>query len=242
MRMEKFPLALVTGAANRLGRAFSLALARRGFALLLHYNRSVDQATALLNEIHALNVPVYKVRADLTDSSQIESLFTYLDSLGFCLQILVNSAAMMPRGDLAVISVREWDTTLDINLRAPFLLSQRAAERMHEGGLIVNMTDSSIKKTWTNYPAYLVSKSGLEALTRHLAKTYAPRIRVNAVAPGLVLPSAEISEEMWTKLVERSPLKRPVTVDEITSALEFLIDNESVTGQTIVVDGGYSLL
>ncbi len=148
----------------------------------------------------------------------------------------------MRRAHLQTVSVEDWDATLNLNLRAPFLLSQQAAERMGEGGLIVNVTDSGAGKTWTGFPAYLVSKAGLEVLTRLLAKTYAPNIRVNAIAPGLVLPSADITTDKWMRLVNRLPLKRPASLEEISGALDFLIRNESITGQTIVVDGGYSLL
>lgn len=113
---------------------------------------------------------------------------------------------------------------------------------MLAGGLIVNVTDTGARKLWTAYPAYVVSKSALETLTRLQAKTYAPRLRVNAIAPGLVLPSAQVTPEEWERLVERLPLQRPAAADEIASALEFLLDTPSVTGQTITVDSGYSLV
>jgi NAD(P)-dependent dehydrogenase (short-subunit alcohol dehydrogenase family) len=240
--MDEYPLALVTGAAHRLGRSFALTLARQGYAILLHYHRSVEAAELAADEIRALDVPVYLRYADFTDSAQIQSLFTVLDSLNLRLRVLVNSAAVMMRADLRTISANDWDFTLNLNLRAPFLLAQLAAKRMTEGGLIVNVTDAGVGKAWTGFPAYMVSKAGLGALTRLLAKTYAPMIRVNAIAPGLVLPSVDISPEEWKKLVDRLPLEHPASPDEITFALEFLLKNESVTGQTIVVDGGYSLL
>jgi NAD(P)-dependent dehydrogenase (short-subunit alcohol dehydrogenase family) len=240
--MAENPLALVTGAAHRLGRIFALTLAQQGYAVLLHYHLSADAVLVTADEIRALGVPAYTVGADLTDPDQIQSLFTTLDSLNLRLKVLVNSAAGMRRADLRTISGDEWDVTLNLNLRAPLLLAQRAAERMTEGGLIVNVTDAGVGKTWTGFPAYLVSKAGLETLTRLLAKTYAPTIRVNAIAPGLVLPSTIISKIEWEKLVSRLPLKHPASPDEIAVALEFLLKDESITGQTIVVDGGYSLI
>jgi pteridine reductase len=140
------------------------------------------------------------------------------------------------------LSIENWDTALDLNLRAPFLLSQECAKIMNNGGLIVNITDVGAQKTWSRYPSYTVSKAALESLTKILARALAPKIRVNAIAPGFVLQSDIVSPEEWERLIGRVPLKRPARTDEITSALEFLLKNEYVTGQTIVVDGGYSLI
>jgi NAD(P)-dependent dehydrogenase (short-subunit alcohol dehydrogenase family) len=240
--MEKKPLALVTGAAHRLGRTFAIKLARLGYAVLLHYHQSAAEMVLLEDEIRALGVPVHSFSADLTDPLQVNSLFSTLDSLNFQLRILVNSAAEMRRVNLKAVTVEDWDATLDLNLRAPFLLARESARRMIEGGLIVNITDAGAGRAWTGFPAYQASKAGLEVLTRILAKTYAPTIRVNAIAPGLVLPSEDISEQEWMKLVERVPLKRAVSMDDLADALEFLIRNSSITGQTIVVDSGYSII
>ena len=242
MSMNEYPLALVTGGALRLGREFALALARQGYAILLHYHQSSKAAVLVADEIRALGVPVYTVKADLTDPNNILSIFAVVDSVKYRLRVLINSAARMKRVDLKTLSIEDWDTTLDLNLRAPFLLAQRAAERMIDGGLIVNVTDAGAGKNWTGFPAYIISKNGLEVLTRLLAKTYAPTIRVNAIAPGLVLRSDEISSEEWMKLVDRLPLKRLPSIKDISKSLEFLLNNDSITGQTLVVDSGYSLL
>jgi pteridine reductase len=241
MTMEKYPLALVTGGAHRLGRLFALTLAKRGYAVILHYFQSDADAKVTAEEIHSLGVPVYPVMADLTDSPQIQSLFSTMDSLNLLLKVLINSAACMRRADLREISEDEWDKTFDLNLRAPLLVGKQAAKRMTEGGLIVNVTDAGVGKAWTGYPDYLVSKTALEALTRLMAKAYAPSIRVNAISPGLVLPSTKISKAEWEKLVDHLPLKHPASLEDISLALEFLLKDESITGQTIVVDGGYSL-
>jgi len=164
-----------------------------------------------------------------------------LDSIPHPLRVLVNSAAGMQRRELQNTSSADWDATFALNLRAPFILAQQAAIRMVEGGLIVNITDVGAHKLWTGYPAYVVSKAGLETLTRLLAKAYSPGIRVNAIAPGLVLPSNDLSIGEWEILVERLPLKQSASLEDIAAALTFLVDNPSITGQTIVVDGGYSL-
>ena len=240
--MSDQPLALVTGAAHRLGKAFVLALARNGYAILLHYRASDVQAARTATEIRTLGVPVFLSQADLTDPKNVTSMFRMVDKLPHPLKVLVNSAAVIPAGDPRTLAVKDWDNAFDLNLRAPFLCAQEAARRMTNGGLIVNVTDVGAHKSWSRYPAYSVSKAGLEALTKILARAFAPNIRVNAIAPGLVLQSDLVSAEEWQRLVDRLPLKRPATVKEIAEALEFLLKNEYVTGQTLVIDGGYSLL
>lgn len=239
-------LALVTGSAHRLGKAFAMSLARMGYDLLLHYHSAEHHAQQTKSEIESLGVKVHLFKADLTQPDQIQSLFSNLDSHlslnNYHLLLLVNSAAVMPVGNPRELELKDWDSALDLNLRAPFLLAQEAAKRMTSGGLIVNITDIGAQKAWSRYPSYTVSKSALESLTKLLARALAPDIRVNAIAPGLVLPSDIVTPGQWDKLVEKLPLKRAATLDEITSALEFLIKNEYITGQTIVVDGGYSLV
>ena len=239
-------LALVTGGAQRLGKAFALSLARMGYDILLHYHSSEEEAQRTKAEIEAMGRSVHLLKADLSNPEEVKSLFSRINFIfhpsSFIFSILVNSASLMPVGHLRELALEDWDAALDLNLRAPFLLAQEAAKRMTEGGLIVNVTDSGAKKAWSRYPSYAVSKSALESLTKVLARAFAPSIRVNAIAPGLVLPSDVVTPEEWERLVKRLPLQRPARTEEITSALEFLIRNEYVTGQTIVVDGGYSLV
>jgi len=231
-------LALVTGAAHRLGKAFALTLARNGYDILLHYHSAEDEARQTQAEIESLGIRVIPSKADLTDPAQISSLLSGVESLN----VLVNSAAFMPSGNTQSLSIENWDTSLDLNLRAPFLLAQECSKKMTEGGLIVNITDVGAQKAWSRYPSYTVSKAALESLTKILARALAPKIRVNAIAPGFVLQSEIVSAEEWERLINRIPLKRPARGEEIASALEFLLKNEYITGQTIVVDGGYSLI
>jgi len=232
------PLALVTGAAHRLGKVFALTLARHGFDILLHYHRSLEAARQTQAEVESVGRRVILSRADLTDPVQIQSLVSTFDSLN----VLVNSAAFMLSGNIDSLALEDWDASLDLNLRAPFLLAQACAKKMTGGGLIVNITDVGAQKAWSRYPSYTVSKAALESLTRVLACALAPQIRVNGIAPGLVLRSDRVSDEEWQRLINRVPLKRPARAEEIASALEFLLENEYITGQTIVVDGGYSLI
>lgn len=232
------PTALVTGAAHRLGKAFALTLARNGFDIVLHYHTAEKAARQTQAEIESLSTRVLLAQADLSDPAQIHSLIAGLQSLS----ILVNSAAYMPHGNVDSLSLENWDASLNLNLRAPFLLAQACAKKMTDGGLIVNITDVGAYKAWSRFPSYTVSKAALESLTKILARALAPKIRVNAIAPGFVLQSDIVPAEEWERLIGRVPLKRPARSEEITSALEFLLKNEYITGQTIVVDGGYSLI
>jgi pteridine reductase len=240
--MVSQPLAVVTGAAHRLGKVFATVLARKGYAILLHYWKSDDQAQTTAEELRALGVDVFAVQADLALPTGFSSLFAEVDQLPHTLKVLVNSAGLMRSGEPFTLSVDEWDDVLNLNLRAPFFCAREAAARMPEGGLIVNITDVGARKTWSKYPAYSVSKAGLEMLTGILACSLAPDIRVNAIAPGLVLPSEITSDEEWHRLIQRLPLKRAGTTEEIAEAFDFLLENEYVTGQSLVIDGGYSLL
>lgn len=232
------PLALVTGAAHRLGKSFALTLAHLGYDLLIHYHSSEKEALQTQNEIESHGRRATLVQADLTDPTQIQALISGIESL----HVLVNSAAFLPEGNVDVLSIENWDTSFDLNLRAPFLLAQSISKKMSEGALIVNITDVGAQKAWSRYPSYTVSKAALESLTRILARALAPKIRVNAIAPGFVLPSDIVPAEEWERLIKRVPLQRPARPEEIVSALEFLLKNEYITGQTIVVDGGYSLV
>jgi pteridine reductase len=243
MAVPALPLAVVTGAAHRIGRAVALELARQGFAIGLHFYHSAQSADETAAEVSALNVPVYPLPADLSDPAQVEDLFARVAELPHPLRVLVNSAGVMTRGSLREIRVEDWDATMDLNLRAPWLCARAAAPLMAEGGgVIVNISDSGAQKAWTNYGAYIISKAGLETLTRLLAKDLAPAVRVNAVAPGLILPSADVPPETWARLVERLPGKAAGVPEDVARAVVFFLQNPYITGQVLAVDGGYQLV
>jgi pteridine reductase len=241
--MSNQHLAIVTGAAHRVGKIFAQTLARQGYAILLHYHRSSEEeAKAAAEELRTEGAPVYLHRANLMHATEIEALFRYVDTLPHRLKILVNSSAVMERHDIRTMSGAEWDTVMALNLRAPFLCAQQAAKRMSHGGLIINVSDIAAQKAWTAFPAYSVSKAGLDSLTHILARALAPHIRVNAIAPGFALRNQELPEDEWERLISRVPLKRTSEESEIASALEFLLKNEYITGQVVTIDGGYSLI
>lgn len=246
---QKYPLALITGAAHRLGKIFALSLARSGYAVVLHYHRSKDEATAAEEEIKEMGVPVFTIRADLRKNFEIRRMFERIQRtveqnkfMFSSLRVLVNSAGVMAHGDVKDISPAEFDDTIALNLRAPFFCAQMAQRMMVDGGLIVNISDIAAEKTWTGYPVYSMSKAGLNSMTKLMARRFAPGVRVNSIAPGLALAPDEFSSEEWSRLIRRVPSQRSSSAEELTSALEFLLKNEYITGQTIVVDGGYSLV
>lgn len=235
-------LALVTGAARRLGKAIALGLAQEGYAIGLHYNRSENEAEGTARMIREQGMPVFLFQADLGDPVQIKSMFLEVDAAGLDLKVLINSASIMKPGKVGHISPEDWDETLNINLRAPLLCSQEAASRMHVGGVIINLTDTGASKTWTNFSAYTVSKAGLETLTRLSARAFAPAVRVNAIAPGLILHSPDTSPEEWEKLVKKVPVRKAGSEQDIVRAVLFLVKNGYITGDIVHVDGGYGLV
>jgi pteridine reductase len=237
-------IALVTGAAHRVGRAIALALAERGCDLLIHFNNSAEEAFETVALAQAAGVQAVSAQADLTDLKGITQLFSALDQAFDGLDLLVNSAAIMQPLDLLQASEEDWDRTLKLNLKAPFFCIQHAAQRMRQRGkgVIVNISDVAGLRPWTRYPVHSISKSGLEMLTKVAARALAPEIRVNAIAPGPVLRSKSIDAPRWKEITQALPLRRGGSPSDVTDALIFLIENDFVTGETVVVDGGRNLV
>ena len=236
-------LAVITGAARRIGRRIALEMAFKGYAIGLHYHQSKKEALQTAAEIEEIGAAVILLPADLCDPCAIEGMFSKISASPYRLSVLVNSAAEMQMGNLRDLTVESWDQTLTLNLRAPWLCARAAAPYMEEsGGIIINISDSGARKVWGGYPAYIISKAGLETLTRLLARSLSPKIRVNGVAPGLVLPPADLAPEEWGRLVDRLPLPREGSVDDIAKAVSFLIESPYITGEILIVDGGYQLI
>lgn len=234
-------LAVITGAGHRLGKYFALSLAHQGYAILLHYYSSESLAMGTASEIKSIGGTVYTYKGNLKNIAEIFTMWEFIDGLPNPVEVLINSAATMVESDIRAVSIDDFDDSISINLRAPLVCSQEAAKRMLNGGLIINISDVGAGKTWMRHPVYSVSKAGLEVLTRILAKALAPKIRVNAIAPGLVIPPLDMADNSWEKLIEKVPLKRSAYPQEVTSMVEYLIQNKYITGQIIQIDGGYSL-
>lgn len=233
--------ALVTGSAHRVGRAIAMALASRGVNLLIHYYRASQAATETVEQAQSSGVSAHAVQADLRSYASIEAMFDFADQTIAHLDILINSAAIMERSDFLSATPQVWDRTLDLNLKAAFFCIQQAARRMQDGGAIVNISDIIGLRPWPGFPIHAISKAGVEMLTKTAALELAPNIRVNAIAPGPVLKPEEMSSERWQAIASPSPLGRPGQPEDIAQAVIYLIQNEYVTGETLVVDGGFQL-
>lgn len=237
------PLVIITGAARRIGREIALLLAKSGFSIGIHYHLSVDDAVQTSQEITKLGGQAILFKADLRDPAQITTLFQQVQKLPMKLIGLINSAAVMPVSRLDTSPVELWDEIFNINVRSAWLCSQHAARIILPGeGWIINLTDAGASNAWTEHAIYNLSKYALQHLTRLQARTFAPQIRVNAIAPGLILQHPETSDLAWNRLQQRLPLSASGTPEEIARAVLFLVNQPAITGQTIVVDGGYQLL
>ena len=233
-------IALVTGGARRVGRAFSLALAEAGCDVIVNYNGSADEARETVSAIERLGRRALAVQADVSRTDEIARLVTATEQAFGRLDILVNSASLFQRTPVAEITEDEWDHVLGVNLKGPFFLSQAMAPLLRrEVGLIVNIVDLSALQPWPSFAHHAVSKAGLLHLTRVLARAYAPDIRVNSIAPGTVLPPEGTEGEDGS---EKRVVTRSGTPDDVTRALLYLVRSDFVTGENLVVDGGRMLL
>lgn len=234
--------ALVTGGAVRVGRAIALALGRAGYRVAIHYGRSRSEAAATVRDLKILDARPIAIQADLVDPEAIDTLFDQVAAELGGLDLLVNSAAVFPRHDPLDVSAAEWDFVFAVNARAPFLCAQRAASLMGDGGSIVNIADTGFDEAWPSYAPYVATKAALVSLTRSLARAWAPRIRVNAVAPGpVLLPEADSGERELKAAARRTVLGRVGDPEDVAHAVLYLDRAPYVTGELIRVDGGHHL-
>jgi NAD(P)-dependent dehydrogenase (short-subunit alcohol dehydrogenase family) len=235
--------ALVTGAAHRVGKAIALRLAQEGCNVAIHYHGAKKQADQTLDELKALAVQAGTYHADLGSVPAIMGLFEEVEQDFERLDILINSAAIMQRRVFSEVSLHDWNASIDLNLRAPFFCTQQAVKLMGTvGGAIVNISDIAGLQPWVHFPVHSISKTGVEMLTKLAALAFAPKVRVNAVAPGPVLKPTHMQTQRWDQIGHALPLGRPGTPEDVTQAVLFLIKNDFITGETLVVDGGNRLI
>ncbi len=223
----------------RLGRAVSLRLVEEGFDLVVSWRSSQEPARSLQEEVAALGRRCTLVQADLAEPGGAETVVAAARDAFGRLDLLVNSAAGFDTTPLLEVDAQLWDDILAVNTRAPHLTVRAAADLLRAaGGSVVNITDLSAFQAWTRYPVHAVSKAALAHLTRVQARALAPQVRVNAIAPGAVLPPDDHDEEAWETLAERTPLQALGTPEDVARTVLFLVDSPYVTGQVIPVDGG----
>jgi pteridine reductase len=233
--------ALVTGAARRVGRSIALALAERGANVVVHYNSSVDEARRTVDAIQALGVRAIAVQAELSRADDVARLAREAEERGGPIDVLVNNASNYLRVPFDQLTEAVWDASLDVNLKAPFLLAWHLgrAMKVRGHGRIVNLADWAGERPYNDYLPYCVAKAGVICLTKALAKALAPEVMVNAVAPGPVLPPEDLGEAERQGIVRATPLKRFGTPDDVARCVRFLAEEAGFsTGAVFLVDGG----
>lgn len=230
--------AIVTGGAQRIGAAISRALAADGWHVLIHCNRSEEEARRLAGMLGAASV----VRAELADLNAAATIMAALDGLpppG----LLVNNAARFAFDDAETFTAQDWNAHMDVNLRAPALLSQAFAAAAGEGAVIVNMLDAKLRQPNADFFSYTISKMGLAGLTELSARAFAGRgIRVCGIAPAVTLVSGAQSRENFARVHTLNALSKGVTEGDIVAALRFILACPTLTGEVLTVDAGQRFL
>ena len=233
---------LVTGGARRVGAGIVRAFAAHGDAVVLHHGSSAADAEALAQELRAAGTPVHVVAANLRDTGAPEFVVDEAMQAFGKLDVVVSSASVMTNAPFGTVTAEQWNETSDINLRAPFFLSQAAAKVMTDGGCIIHMCDHLANEA--RFP-YLIphqaTKAGVANLVNTLAGALAPRIRVNGVGPGLVLKPEGLSEDALTAFLKDVPMQRSGTPADVAHAILFLCEATYITGVVLPVDGGRHL-
>jgi len=233
-------VALVTGAARRIGRAIALKLADQGADIVIHYRRSKTEAEQVASEISATGRRAIACPAELTEKRELAKLFAAVEKAFGRLDILVNNAGMFSPARIDEMTEEQWDTMLDSNLKAQFMCAQAVVPLMRRNGRgrIINLSSIGGILAWPKYTHYCVSKAGVIMLTRCLARALAPEITVNCVAPGTITFPDELPDSDYIK---RAPLGKTGQGEDIAAAVAFLAASDFITGQVIVVDGGRTL-
>lgn len=232
--------ALVTGGAVRVGKAITLGLARAGANVVINYSRDSAQAVQTAREAESHGVSAMIVRANIADWEQVKSMFDAIHESGRTIDVLVNNASLWKQTPFPTDSIEDWHTVTGILINGAFYVSNLAARDMLEkkAGAIVNIVDISITEAWPKFAAHVVGKSALMAMTRQFALDLAPYVRVNAVCPGPVLAPPDYSPEKVAKTAAKTLLGRWGTPEDISRAVNFMIESDFINAESVTVDGG----
>lgn len=236
--------AIVTGAAQRIGAAIACELHRLGMDVIVHYHHSAAAAHVLAQQLNAQRPDsAHAMAADLSSTDSCQTLIENACAINKRLDVLVNNAAVFYPTPLTELNEAMWSEFINVNLRAPLFLSRAAVPGLAQtSGCIINLADIHAYRPLKNYSLYSISKAGLIMLTRSLARELGPMIRVNAISPGAILWPEDLGAETRKKILARTALKRAGTVEDITRAVRYLIeDAHYTTGAVLVIDGGRTL-
>ena len=243
MSMHGHPNVLITGAAHRIGRAIAFDLAAHGYGVAVHYLNSQDKAEELVAAIQETGGRAVAVKADLGREDDVRGLVGAASKVLGPMTVLVNNASLFENDTMQTATRESWDMHMDVNLRAPFVLSQEFAAQVPEGleGNIINILDQRVWNLTPFFMTYTLSKAGLWTLTQTMALALAPKVRVNGIGPGPTLKNVRQSEEDFARQWAETPLGRKVMPDEIADAVRFIIHAPSLTGQMLALDSGQHL-
>jgi NAD(P)-dependent dehydrogenase (short-subunit alcohol dehydrogenase family) len=235
--------ALVTGAAQRIGRTIALGLAKAGFDIAVHHHTSADAAEATAADIRRLGRRAVVLRADLARETETATLLPQAGAALGPIGVLVNNASPFERDEWRDSTRASWDAHIEPGLRAPFVLMQHFARSLPDDaeGVVVNMLDQRVWSITPHFVSYTVAKAGLWALTQSMALALAPRIRVNGIGPGPALPNTRQSPEQFARQNASVPLGHGTTPEEIASAVLAILALPAMTGQMLALDGGQHL-
>lgn len=235
---------LITGGSKRIGRELALFFGEKGWNVIIHYNRGDYNAEELLHNLKN-NYPTQKfyiVKEDFSSgATAANNLFEKIDALNIKLDLLINNASIFIESSLAETSSDIFSENAKVNLETPFFLMKNFYKSF-ESGVIINILDTRINNNYSSYGIYSLSKKSLAELTKMAALEWAPNIRVNGVAPGPVLPPIDKGSEYFENVVNKTPLKKSVKLDNLLNSVYFLVKNDSITGQIIYCDSGEHLL
>ena len=237
-------VALVTGAAKRVGKAIVLALAERGCKLVVHYNTSQGEAEQTLLELHNTGHEAIMLQADITQESDVERMIERAVNHFGRIDVLVNNAAIFYRTPIDTVTFDDWEQIMDVNLNGTFYCAHKIGLRMKKlgWGHIINMADVAGQNPWTDYVPYSVSKACVLAFSQGLAMELAPEVMVNTVIPGPVLFQDDTPPEIQQREIEKTLLKSAGTPEEVANLVIFVAESDFSTGAVFSVDGGRSLM
>ena len=233
---------IITGGATRIGAAIAEKLSGPNRQILIQYNKSKSKAENLKKKLQSFGAKIYLVKADLSKEKDINKIIKFAKSKLKYFDCLINNASLFENDKLENFSSKSWESHISINLKAPALLTKEFSKNIKgKNNNIINIIDQRVFKLTPYFFSYTLSKTGLYTLTKTSAMSLSPKIRVNGVSPGPTLKSKNQTPKQFEDQVLRTPLKKQIGLEEINSAIDYLIINKSVTGEVLTIDSGQSL-